>query len=455
MEYAHAQEATAQELQNSFRQVQEGRHQQFSLERQAQMQKSSGVDSCELAQEAKGQAAYVDKLAKNAIDLANGFFMQWFFMLVQILLMLDPQILASNMPGTTPVHRAMSFDFNAAVLEGFDDGDLFAMWHAIRCLIQVKFKTSEKSHSTDDLMKSILYHIELAAEAGGCSCFLFVYVFLFLKAPELVTKWRKQQLTGQLSATDEVLKELREVIITSIKKDYAKHISGGTDKKQYQAEQQQAECPQAEQQQQPHATSLDEGASSASCTDDSTSEDISEAPVVGIDAPDSVTRTELTSNSGDSCSTHDSHETEIKGMQMVTATPRQTVQVGSASSEDTSRSPGLSEGVRHLEVQTELGEKSYNASGLPDLHVNFLGTHAHAYTKGDSSAVDSETTPTPAANALAYASIDWISTLRQELQRLEQDSKGKWPELQKRLVEHCLSQGSPVPQLAQQRSVNL
>ena len=43
-----------------------------------QVQNSSGLDSSNLNEEAKSQAAAVDELLKQAIDSANGFFIQWF-----------------------------------------------------------------------------------------------------------------------------------------------------------------------------------------------------------------------------------------------------------------------------------------------------------------------------------------------------------------------------------------
>ena len=221
-----------------------------------QVQNSSGLDSSNLNEEAKSQAAAVDELLKQAIDSANGFFIQWFWLLLQLLLQLVlSRVRASKIPGTAPVHQARSFKFNAIMPEGLDDGDLIATWHLIKCICQVKFKTSEKflNHPKEDLMKSILYHIDLENAKQGCSNLLYVYVSLFLDASNLVQQWRQQQATGQFNAEDDVVQQLRAKIEAAIEEDYQKHISASTQQQPLEQQQQQAEQQQPPEQQQQQA----------------------------------------------------------------------------------------------------------------------------------------------------------------------------------------------------------
>ena len=186
--------------------IQQAQRCRASLHAEGQQKNSSA-----LRQKEKQQATFVGELNKAAVDSANGYYIQAMWLLIQLLIILDPASLAdSKKPGTCPVHSGR-FLYDQVTPEGSDDGDLACSFHDMLCMCQVKYKTKESwlNAAKDDLMKSCLYHIDEAIRQGGCRKLYFVYISLKIEgATKLVGRWRKQQATG-FSVGSSVVEELR------------------------------------------------------------------------------------------------------------------------------------------------------------------------------------------------------------------------------------------------------
>lgn len=187
--------------------IQQAQQRRASLHAEAQQKNCSA-----LRRKEEKQATFVGELNKAAVDSANGYYIQAMWLLIQLLIILDPASLAnSKKPGTCPVHHG-KFPYDQVTPEAGDDGDLTCSFHDMLCMCQVKYKTKEGwlNDAKDDLMKSCLYHIDEAIRQNGCGKLYFVYISLKIQgARKLVGRWREQQATG-FSPGSSVVEDLRK-----------------------------------------------------------------------------------------------------------------------------------------------------------------------------------------------------------------------------------------------------
>ena len=177
-----------------------------------------------LFQEAQDIGQQIGDAVKDAVDSSNGYSIQPFWGLHQVLIPLAPQDAQTRaLPLMTPVHQD-SLTYDTMILERGDDVLLCSSCHGVHCLCQLKFKTTDKLLGTrqHDLLQSSLYHMDEVIKQGNCSRLRFVYASLRIDHAQKdnpAGQWRDQQSSG-FQPSDAIVQTLHAMF----KKAYSEEL---------------------------------------------------------------------------------------------------------------------------------------------------------------------------------------------------------------------------------------
>jgi len=177
-----------------------------------------------LFEEAKKARQQIGSAVKDAIDSSNGYAIQPFWGLHQLLILLAPQ--DAETQGSllmTPVHQG-SLTYDTMVLERGDDVLLCSSRHGVQCLCQLKFKTTDKllADRRHDLLQSSLYHQDELIKQGSCNELRFVYASLCINHAQKdnpAGQWRDQQSKG-FRPSDPIVQTLRAMFKKAFSEEY-------------------------------------------------------------------------------------------------------------------------------------------------------------------------------------------------------------------------------------------